>query len=246
MLSIVTATYNCAAQLPTLIASLRRQTDREFEWVVMDGASSDGTLQLLQAITDFTVVISSQPDFGIYDAINRGLKTARGDYYVIAGADDAFASDAVARFRGVIAASGEDILAARVTSGPHLFKVKRGPSWFFGERSFIGNHSVGTAFRRSLHDCFGFYSRRLTIAADSLFVLQACRGGATRRELEFVAGDIGPKGVSAMDWAGSATELFRAQLMTGGSVAVQTLVLLLRIVKGASTNARAIHDALFR
>lgn len=105
---------------------------------------------------------------------------------------------------------------------------------------------MGTAFRRQLHERFGCYSRRFIIAADSLFVLQACKGGATRRELEYVAGDIGTGGVSAVDWACSATELFRAQLMTGGSVFVQTLVLLLRIVKGASSNARALHDAIFR
>ena len=56
-ITVVTATYNCVSQLPGLLESLRSQTDRDFEWVVADGGSGDGTLELLRAATDLNILI---------------------------------------------------------------------------------------------------------------------------------------------------------------------------------------------
>jgi len=84
--TVITATYNAQNHLPMLIESLRKQSDKEFEWVVADGASDDGTLELLQSIDDLNIVISSQPDFGIYDALNRAIRDSSGKYYIVAGA----------------------------------------------------------------------------------------------------------------------------------------------------------------
>lgn len=245
-ITVVTATYNCVSQLPGLLESLRSQTDRDFEWVVADGGSGDGTLELLRAATDLNILISSQPDFGIYDALNRALRLASGEYYIVVGADDRFYPDAIANYRAAIRKSGADIATARGMHGQHCFKIKRGPSWLVGDKAFIAQHSLGTAFRRNLHDRFGFYSRKFPIAADSFFVLQACKGGATRYDAGFVAGVIGPNGVSEVDWAGAATELFRVQLLVGCALVPQVLLLLLRIFKGASAGVRRLHHAIFR
>jgi len=244
-ISIITATYNCADRLPELMASLRNQTDRDFEWVVCDGASTDGTLELLQSVTGLNVVMSSQADFGIYDALNRAIGAASGSYYIVVGADDQLHSDAIARFRGAIEQERADMIVADVAYGRHLFRVKRAPSWLVGEKAFIAHHSVATAFRRDLHARFGLYSRKFPIAADSLFVLRACKAGATRYRTDFVAGTIGGGGVSAVDSMGSATELFRVQLLNGCALIPQVLLLLLRILKGSSSRVRALHDTLF-
>jgi glycosyltransferase involved in cell wall biosynthesis len=245
-ISIVTPTYNRVNELAGLIESLRAQTDKDFEWVVADGASSDGSVALLQSVREFHVMVSSQPDFGIYDALNRAIRLASGDYYIVAGADDHFHDDAIANFRKAIERHGSDIVVANVLYGRHCFRIKRAPSWLMGEKSFIAHHSISTAFRKDLHERFGFYSRKFPIAADSLFVLQACKGGATRCETGFVAGEIGAHGVSYADWAGSATELFRVQLLVGCAMFPQILLLLLRFLKGASAGARSLHDAVFR
>jgi glycosyltransferase involved in cell wall biosynthesis len=246
MISVVTATYNCVNQLPALIESLRAQTDRNFQWVVADGASTDGTLELLRSTTDLDLTVSSQPDFGIYDGLNRAVRNSSSEYYVVAGADDRFAADAIANYREAIARSGADIIAATVMYGPHCFRIKRGPVWLYADKAFIAHHSVGSAFRKDLHLSCGYYSNKLPLGADGLFVLRACKSGATRHEAAFIAGATGQGGASATDWAGAATELFRAQLLTGGSVLVQSLLLLLRIVKGSSRGVRALHDAVLR
>lgn len=230
-ISIVTATCNAAEHLPGLIESLRSQTDRDFEWVVADGASSDGTLALLQSITDINVIISSQPDFGIYDALNRAIKLASGEYYIVAGADDQFDHDAIANFRRAIESSRADIIAARAMHGSKCMKIKKGPSWLFSQFSFIAAHTLGTAFRKELHQTYGYYSRQYPIAADQFFVMKACLGGASRHAADFVAGEIGQGGVSSTDRVGNATEVFRVQLAHGRSVFIQTLLLLLRLLR---------------
>jgi glycosyltransferase involved in cell wall biosynthesis len=244
-LSIVTPSYNSAQRLPALIESLRQQTDKEFEWIVADGASSDPTTELLRAVSDLDLRMSSQPDFGIYDALNRALHACSGDYYIVAGTDDVFAPDAVARFREAIRQHRTDIVVARVLRGSRLLGVKKGPPWLVAEKAFIANHSLSTAFRVDLHRRFGWYSRKFPIAADSLFVLQACQGGASRATVDFIAGTIG-NGVSVQDWAGASTELFRVQLMLGRALTPQVLLLLLRLAKGATLAPRALRDATSR
>ena len=230
-ISIVTATCNAANHLPKLIESLRRQTDKDFEWVIADGASTDGTLELLQSITDINIVISSQPDFGIYDALNRAIKISSGEYYIVSGADDCFYDDAIANFRRAIDRYGADIIVANAMYDQHRMKVRNGPPWLLGQIAYIAAHTLATAFRKDLHRVFGFYSRKYPIAADQLFVMQACKGGASRYEGDFVAGEIGHRGVSSMDRAGNATEVFRVQVDLGRSGVIQAILLMLRLLK---------------
>jgi glycosyltransferase involved in cell wall biosynthesis len=246
MISIITATYNSKGELPLLIASLRAQTDQGFEWIVADGGSDDGTVEMLRSLEGLRVTVLSQPDFGIYDAINRGLRGASGDFYVAVGADDRLAADAVANYQRAIVRSGADIVTASVVSGNRVIRVRRGPQWLHGAHKYIANHSLATAFRRDLHDRYGFYSPKYPIAADAYFVIRACMGGATVFAGGFVAGNIGDSGVSARDWAGSATEFFRVQLATGRSFAMQALLLNLRLLKGRVPGLRNLLNTVRR
>jgi glycosyltransferase involved in cell wall biosynthesis len=234
MISVITATYNCVSQLPGLIESLKLQAGEDFEWIVGDGASTDGTLELLQSVKGLQIRISSQPDFGIYDALNRCLGLVRGDYYIVVGADDRFLPGALAGYRRAIGSTQADIIAASVIFEGRQVRVRRGALWLHGAQALISNHSLGTAFRVNLHSRYGLYSRRYPIAADALFVMRACAAGATRVEIELVAGEMGSGGVSATDWLGSATEFFRVQVESGASIAVQTALLILRLLKSAN------------
>jgi len=245
-ISVITPAYNSAAQIGALIASLRAQTDRDFEWVVADGGSTDATAELVSAATDLNPVVSSQPDFGIYDALNRALKQSSGEYYIVAGGDDEFAPDAIAKFRSAIVESGADIIVAAAAHDHGAAYIKKGPSWIVGEKAFIANHSLATAFRRSLHERFGWYSRKFPIAADSLFVLRCCKGGVSRHVAPFSAGSVGAGGVSFTDWAGSITELFRVQLLVGCALLPQIALLVLRIFRAALSPKRYRHKPALR
>jgi glycosyltransferase involved in cell wall biosynthesis len=230
-ISVVTATRNAAKYLPGLIASLRAQTDQDFEWVVADGVSDDGTLELLRAVTDLNIVISSQADCGIYDALNRAIDQSSGEYYIVAGGDDIFYTDAIENYRAAILRSQADIIAANYRYASRQIGIKKGPSWLFGQASFIAGHSLATAFKKELHQVYGKYPVKFPIGGDQFFVITACKGGAGVYEAGFVAGEMGVEGVSSVDRIGVPLEFFKVQLAVGSSFLVQSLLLVLRLLK---------------
>jgi glycosyltransferase involved in cell wall biosynthesis len=87
-ISIITACYNNVATITDVLDCLRDQSHRDYEHVVVDGASSDGTLQLLQAHREDIAVLVSERDAGIYDALNKGLRRCSGDVVGFLHADD--------------------------------------------------------------------------------------------------------------------------------------------------------------
>ena len=91
-ISVITATYNCATTLGDCLSSVASQTHANREHVVIDGASQDGTLDVLQARRSQLAAMVSEPDRGIYDALNKGIAHASGDVIGFLHADDVFAS----------------------------------------------------------------------------------------------------------------------------------------------------------
>lgn len=90
LFSVITVTYNAESTLPATIASLVHQQGDLFEWVVVDGASRDATMTLVEQAPIKTKRTLSEPDEGIYDAMNKGLELATGDYVIFLNAGDAF------------------------------------------------------------------------------------------------------------------------------------------------------------
>ena len=89
--SIITITYNSAKTLENTLRSVQAQTFRNIEHIIIDGASTDGTQDLIARYRDRLAVVVSEPDNGIYDAINKGLRLATGDIIGILNSDDVLA-----------------------------------------------------------------------------------------------------------------------------------------------------------
>ena len=85
-------TYNAASVLPPTLKSVAEQSFRDFEYLVIDGASSDDTLRLVDEAAIAGTVVWSEPDKGLYDAMNKAIDRAKGDYLIFLNAGDAFAS----------------------------------------------------------------------------------------------------------------------------------------------------------
>ncbi len=233
--TVITATYNAAAVLPRLISSLQAQTDQDFEWVVADGASTDETLALLEeAGRTLNVRVDSRPDFGIYDALNRAVRMAEGDYYLVVGADDELFPDAVLNYRNACSGRHAEMIVAGVYFDDLLRKVPLKSSWLRGQFAYVNGHAVGTAFLREMHQWpgVGFYSREFPIAADQYFILKAIKNGARTQIQDFCAGRHYLGGVSASDVIGTMTEFFRVQLRFE-SRPLQFLLFLLRLLKNS-------------
>lgn len=94
-ISIVTAVFNRAHCIADAIASVQRQRGVDLEYVIIDGASTDGTLDILKACLDQRAILVSEPDNGIYDALNKGFARAGGDIVGVMHSDDFYADDEV-------------------------------------------------------------------------------------------------------------------------------------------------------
>ncbi len=108
LISVVTITFNAAGVITPTLNSLAAQSFRDFEHIVVDGASSDGTPQLIARLSPMSDIIS-EPDKGLYDAMNKGLRCARGKYVIFMNAGDAFhQADTLMRYAAAISASKVD------------------------------------------------------------------------------------------------------------------------------------------
>lgn len=96
MISIITATFNSAKTLKDTIQSVLRQTNKDFEYLIIDGGSTDETIDIVKSYeSEFSGRLKwvSEKDKGIYDAMNKGIKMASGDVVGILNSDDYFTSD---------------------------------------------------------------------------------------------------------------------------------------------------------
>lgn len=109
LVSIVTVTFNAAAMVERAIQSVARQSYPEIEYIIIDGGSRDDTLTLVRSNAAYVDCLISEPDKGIYDAMNKGLRRARGRYIALLNADDQLYPEFVSRSVDALVRSDADI-----------------------------------------------------------------------------------------------------------------------------------------
>ena len=95
LFSIITVTWNAADVIAPTIQSVQRQTSSDYEMLIIDGASTDDTLAIVRQASIASLRVFSEPDNGLYDAMNKGIARARGRYLIFLNAGDKFADDTV-------------------------------------------------------------------------------------------------------------------------------------------------------
>ena len=188
-ISVITAVYNRSDTIAEAVKSVHRQTYSNVEHVVIDGASSDGTLAILENLAhefnDFILV--SEPDKGIYDALNKGLARATGDIVGMMHSDDYFADEMV--LESVAAAFADPAIDA--VYGDLDYVAKDNTSrilrhWRSGEyrssllsRGWMPPHPT-LYLRRSVIERWGGFDTNFRIAADYDAILRYFGQGRIR------------------------------------------------------------------
>ena len=179
--SLITACYNSAGTLPTAIDSILSQEGAELEYIVVDGGSKDGTIELLKEYEpkfNGQMRWISEPDRGMYDAINKGIKMATGDVVGILNADDVLADDdtlakIAAQFGERVEAVyadirfvrvGETVAALREARTVRYCSAKRWRPWMFRFAAMVPHPSFYV--RRECFERLGGYSLDYRICAD--------------------------------------------------------------------------------
>jgi glycosyltransferase involved in cell wall biosynthesis len=230
-ITVLTATLNAEDNLPALIESLRKQTDKQFKWLVVDGDSTDSTIEILRSVNDLDILLVTGRDYGIYDALNKAIPLINTDYYVIAGADDTLSPDAIANFRQAANNTNADIISAAVDMGSHICKPN---NWLYQPTvncSGMSNHSIGTLIKTSLHDTCGLYDLRFAVASDIAFLLNVRRAKCTFYAINSIAGHFSGQGFSNRHYLQGVFETTLARIEAGKPILTEILVLLLRVIK---------------
>ena len=239
-ISVLTATYNAAEHLPRLMESLNAQTDRDFQWIVIDGGSQDETLAQLRDAGNLVSHWQSESDFGIYHALNKAIGLATGTYYLVVGADDLLYPTAIENFRKAALVSGADIISAPVVVDGVVIPPRRRMAWWRSSPLFVSSHSVGSLIKTRLHQELGLYSRRFPISADTYFLLQVRKAGKSFYYFHEPVGAFGTTGVSSNDTLGGLCESFRANTEVRGFLAIHMFLLVLRVLKNSIRINRAL------
>jgi len=173
-LSILVATWNCAAQLELFLHSLSQQSWCDWELVLLDNASSDGTEAVVRRFQEHVMapqrlIWSSEPDCGIYDAWNRGLGLAKGRYLSFIGADDTFVDSGSLGRLAALTGTDADLITARnayyAADGRFLRHWGAGWAWERMRQSMNIAHP-GLLARRELFERFGPFDPSYRICGD--------------------------------------------------------------------------------
>jgi glycosyltransferase involved in cell wall biosynthesis len=179
LISIITPSLNRALYIREAIQSVLDQNYPYFEHIIIDAVSTDGTLDILREYPHLRVI--SEPDNGMYDAINKGILMARGEIIGLLNTDDLYAPDC---FDRVVNAFGNNPSALAICGGISVFKDRDGGQEFISHIQtieeqelwyrLIQGHPVTNAwfFRKNVFDQAGHFDANFRYAADRYFLIK--------------------------------------------------------------------------
>ena len=207
-ISIITVCYNSVQTIGETLDSVTAQTHPDTEHIVVDGASTDGTLEVVKRRGKHVTRLISEPDHGIYDAMNKGLRLATGDIIGFLNADDVYADTGVlARVSATMEAESLDALFGdaeffspdRPDRPLRRYRSER----FRPERIAWGWMPAHPALflRRQVYERFGLFSTDYRIAGDFELVARIFHGDTLKyRHVPEVLVRMRTGGVSTGGW----------------------------------------------
>ena len=171
LVTIITVVYNGEHFLERTILSVLNQTYDNIEYIIIDGGSTDSTLSIIKKYEDYIDYYVSEPDGGIYYAMNKGLSLASGDYIAILNSDDFYYDFAVKSSVDALLSSDADIIAANadiVDEYENINRVYKANN--FDEIVFLGADPAchQTMFiKKNIYNEIGYYDTSFRIAADT-------------------------------------------------------------------------------
>ena len=240
--SIVTAVRNSAASLARTIKSVLGQTYPEIEYVVIDGASSDGTVEVIRRYADRLAHWQSEPDRGISDAFNKGLAVARGDLVGLVNADDWLEPEQIERAVAALERNGGDFVFGDLlyhdAAGRTLFRIRGDPHYARAIARGMPdvNHPTLVA-RREVYQRIGGFDPALRFAMDYDWLLRAHRAGFRGTYAPEVVGHMTLAGVSDRDYVRALGEVRAIAIAHGAPRASAWPRYLYRVAKGTAQRA---------
>ena len=166
LISVITAVYNSEKYLRESIESLHNQKYTNYEHIIIDGGSTDGSIKIIKEYEDKIDYWSSKKDKGIYDAFNIGMQLSKGDYIGFLNSDDKYTEEALSLLhKYVLKFPKKDFIFGSVKKhwgvlhGYKPYKIK----WSWG---FYSSHSTGFFIKKDSAKKVGFYNLKYKYSSD--------------------------------------------------------------------------------
>jgi glycosyltransferase involved in cell wall biosynthesis len=179
LFTIITATYNADKFLESTIESIKSQTFKSFEWIIIDGRSTDKTTDIINNNISIFDLYISEDDDGIYDAWNKGIAHSNGEWITFIGAGDQLKSDALEKYSKLILRCDKKSGYNFISSKAAVVDVNEKNQKIIGKKfdasefiKFMSISHVGSMHHRSLFRKFGLYSKKFKLSSDYEFLLR--------------------------------------------------------------------------
>jgi glycosyltransferase involved in cell wall biosynthesis len=189
-LSIITINLNNAEELRKTIQSVIEQSWKEYEFLVIDGGSEDGSIEIIREYANYITYWSSEKDNGVFNAMNKGIAHSKGEYLLMLNSGDVLYNKDVLHTVFVENSISEDLIYGNV------LRESKGAiidTSFFPESltfQFFRNGSLshqGTFINQRIHTLLGLYDETLKFSADWKFlILAVCKHNFTYKHLPFL------------------------------------------------------------
>lgn len=201
-ISIITITYNSEKTLEQTIKSVVDQGYANLEYIIIDGGSKDGTLDIVNKYRDKIAVVVSEKDNGISDAFNKGIKRATGDVIGIINSDDLLAEGALKAlseaFEDNIDVYRGNLLIWDDTNGTQYVNI---PTMHFDiKRNLLSVCHPSTFISRKAYDKWGVYNVDMRYMMDADILFRFYRKGATFKHIDRSLAIFRLGGVTSDNW----------------------------------------------
>jgi glycosyltransferase involved in cell wall biosynthesis len=223
LITVITAVVNGAQTLEQSILSVINQSYDNLEYIIIDGASVDGTLEIIRRYEQAIDYWVSEPDEGIYDAWNKGVRLASGDWLAFLGADDSYLPGAIHSYGEAIAGGRDrrlEYISSRVnlTQGAKVIRTIGGCWRWESLRRYMNVAHVGSLHSRLLFERYGLFDTSYRIGGDYEFLLRP-KSGLRATFMNSITVNMGIAGASNNNLLGFR-EKERAKVTTGGQSAL--------------------------
>jgi glycosyltransferase involved in cell wall biosynthesis len=195
------------------VESVLSQDYPSIEYIIVDGASTDGTIKILRSLDDRIAYWKSEPDSGISEAFNKGIALAKGEMVGLLNSDDWYEPDAVRVAVEAMRNSHADIATGKMQywkGDRKTYLVSSDPNLL--EQSMTVGHP--TVFvRRSCYSKIGLYRLDFRFAMDYEWMLRAKRGGAPFVTVDHCVANVQVGGISDKRWRDAQREVARARAL---------------------------------
>ncbi len=233
--TLITVVLNNQTLLEKTIKSVFDQNFKNFEYIIIDGGSNDGTLEIIKKYNDKLDYWLSETDKGIYDAFNKGLELSKGEYIGIVNSDDTYRPNALKIISSYIDNNKNiDFIFGSVQKRWGLLSGYK-PWKIFFSWGFYSSHSTGFFIKRTAAEKVGYYNLKYKYHADydyffRMIVKKKLKGLATKKNE--ITGDFRSGGFSNnLKFIDSLKEDFRIRRDNGQNIILLLFVFLYRYIK---------------